>query len=283
MKTIRRFFAVMMLMITASGVNAHPMSYNMIRDNARFLTDRMAYTLGIASGMIIDDLYRINFDFICGVNDYLDDVALGYRYDDYMAVVRERDLALRILLGERIWRRVMALDYFYRPISFLNHRWSFRIYAHDNRHGHFHFAAPRYYANYRGGHFFRGMRPDKGYYGRKANIHIENRHKSDKTDRVDRINKGVRDNKNVVEGNKGNKGDRVKGGSGKNTNKEIKISSVRVKSNVANVSRGNDKAGKRNSSSRSSVSEKGNRNSTVSPASSNNKNSRSGASRTGRR
>lgn len=149
-----------MLLVSTSAV-AQPMSYDAMRNNARFLTDRMAYTLGISSLAIIDDLYRINFDYIYGINDYLDDIALGYRYDDYLAICAERDYALQMLLGNAIWSRLMGYDYFYRPVFFHNHRWHFGIYDYFDR-GHWYYSAPRYYHEYRGGHFFGRMQPNRG-------------------------------------------------------------------------------------------------------------------------
>lgn len=157
MKTLRTTAAALMIMLTSIVASAQPMSVYSMRNNARFLTDRMAYTLGL-SAAILDELYYINYDYICGVNDYLDDVALGYRYDDYMAVVYARDRALRRLLTERQWTLLMSYDYFYRPISFHNHRWSFGIYRIDKRINHFFFGAPRRFNDYRGGTVFAGMR-----------------------------------------------------------------------------------------------------------------------------
>ena len=128
MKTMKMTLAAVAMFITTMTMQAQPMSYYAMRENARFLTDRMAYTLGIATSLL-DDLYMINYDYICGVNDYLDDVAYGYHYDDYMAVLYARDAALRRLLSPYQWSRLMTYDYFYRPISFVNRRWSFSIYA----------------------------------------------------------------------------------------------------------------------------------------------------------
>lgn len=160
MKAVKTFIVSMMLLVSTSAV-AQPMSYDAMRNNARFLTDRMAYTLGISSLAIIDDLYRINFDYIYGINDYLDDIALGYRYDDYLAICAERDYALQMLLGNAIWSRLMGYDYFYRPVFFHNHRWHFGIYDYFDR-GHWYYSAPRYYREYRGGHFFGRMQPNRG-------------------------------------------------------------------------------------------------------------------------
>lgn len=160
MKAVKTFIVSMMLLVSTSAI-AQPMSYDAMRNNARFLTDRMAYTLGISSLVIIDDLYRINFDYIYGINDYLDDIALGYRYDDYLAICAERDYALQMLLGNAIWARLMGYDYFYRPVFFHNHRWHFGIYDYFDR-GHWYYSAPRYYHEYRGGHFFGRMQPNRG-------------------------------------------------------------------------------------------------------------------------
>lgn len=162
MRTFRTLLATVMLAISPMVMNAQPMSYYAIRDNARYLTDRMAYTLNIAADLL-DDLYMINYDYICGVNDYLDDVALGYRYDDYMAVIAARDLALRRLLAPWQWERLIGIDYFYRPIVFRNHRWSFSIYAYDPYRTRFYFRAPRPFNDYRGGRFFAGMNPRGGH------------------------------------------------------------------------------------------------------------------------
>lgn len=161
MKTVKTLLIGMMMLIS-SAMMAQPMSYNAMRNNARFLTDRMAYTLGITNLNLLEDIYRINFDYIYGLNTYLDDIALGYRYEDYLDLCEERDFALRMLLGDVIWNRLIGYDYFYRPITFHNHRWSFCIYEYDRNIHHFYYSVPRHYEVYRGGHFFGGMRPNRG-------------------------------------------------------------------------------------------------------------------------
>lgn len=164
MKALRTILTVAVLFCGAMAMNAQSMSITAMRSNARFLTDRMAYTLGISDPYLIDEMYRINYDYILGVNGYLDDVALGYYYDDYMAVCTARDLALRTLLGARLWDSVVRYSYFHRPIVFANRGWHFSIYDYD-RYGAHHFfcAVPRPFSGgYAGGHFFRGMAPKGG-------------------------------------------------------------------------------------------------------------------------
>ena len=174
MKTLKTMIATIALMVCTLTATAQPMSYAAMRNNARFLTDRMAYTLGLSSALL-DDLYYINFDYICGVNDYLDDVAMGYRYDDYMSVVYERDYALQRLLTPGQWAILMTYDYFYRPISFVNRAWRFAIYAFDRRPNYFYYRTPRLYTSYRGGRFFHGMRPapHRGHGGHRPGFRLE--------------------------------------------------------------------------------------------------------------
>lgn len=164
MKTLRTLLAAVALLGGALTMNAQRMSIAAMQSNARFLTDRMAYTLGVTDPFLIDEIYRINYDYIWGVNDYLDDVALGYYYDDYMTVCAARDAALRTLLGVSLWNRVVGYSYFYRPIAFANRGWRFSIYDHDRYGAHYyHYTAPRPIARgYAGGHFFRGMAPRGG-------------------------------------------------------------------------------------------------------------------------
>lgn len=164
MKTMRTLLATFAIALSAMTMNAQPMSYAAMCNNARFLTDRMAHTLGIAAHLI-DDLYMINFDYIYGVNDYLDDVAYGYHADDYAIVLAARDAALRRLLTPYQWQRYITYDYFYRPIVFNNYRWRFGIYAFDSHFNHFYFHAPRPLHTYHGGHYFGGMRPAGGRVG----------------------------------------------------------------------------------------------------------------------
>ena len=108
MKT-RTLLATMLFVMASVTVKAQPMSYYAMRDNARFLTDRMAYTLGLTE-RLIDDLYMINYDYIYAVNDYLDDIAYGYHYDDYMAILAARDAAIRLLLTPYQWTRFITYD-----------------------------------------------------------------------------------------------------------------------------------------------------------------------------
>ena len=55
MKTLKTLLAALFLMAGTIAMNAQSMSPIAVRNNARFLTDRMAYTLGITDPFLIDE------------------------------------------------------------------------------------------------------------------------------------------------------------------------------------------------------------------------------------
>ena len=168
MRKIRTILVAVTMLTMANVMNAQIMTYAMMRDHARFLTDRMAFTLALRPD-VIDAVYMINFDYIYGVNEYLDDMALGYTYAEYDDILYHRDLALRRLLTAAQWARYISYDYFYRPIVFANNGWRFNIYTYDTRHTYYHYGMPRHYHEYRGGRYFHPMRPaHRPHVGRPA-------------------------------------------------------------------------------------------------------------------
>ena len=251
MKNLKMIIATLALVVGTMTATAHPMSYSAMRNNARFLTDRMAYTLGLSTALL-DDLYYINYDYICGVNDYLDDVALGYYYDDYMDVLRRRDIALQRLLTSAQWAALMTYDYFYRPISFVDRAWRFALYAFDHRPNYYYYRVPRHFNSYRGGHHFHGMRPvhrpsrphssrpsfrlerpggNGSHVGRPGNGGTNGRPNG--APNVGGSNRPSRDNASGVrpDGGSSNRGDRVTGaGSGGNRSESNMRSSSRASS-----------------------------------------------------
>lgn len=299
--------ATLALVVGTMTATAHPMSYSAMRNNARFLTDRMAYTLGLSTALL-DDLYYINYDYICGVNDYLDDVALGYYYDDYMDVLRRRDYALQRLLTSAQWAALMTYDYFYRPISFVDRAWRFALYAFDHRPNYYYYRVPRHFNSYRGGHHFHGMRPvhrpsrphsnrpsfrlerpggNGSHVGRPGNGAPNGRPNG--TPNVGGSNRPSKDNANSVrpDGGNSNRGDRVTGaGSGGNRSESNMRSSSRASSR-SNVTRSSGSSASRNSSSvgRSSSRSSGTTRSSVtrSGGSSRGSATRGGSERGGRR
>ena len=145
---------MMILMLCMSIPAMGAMSMSKVRENARFLTDRMAYELNLTP-MQYDDVYEVNYDFIDNIRYIMDDVVRGYDHavDRYYQFLDYRNDDLRWILSASQYRRFMRVDYFYRPVYTTASNWLFRIYKvyHDVKH--FYFDKPHHYKSYRGGHY----------------------------------------------------------------------------------------------------------------------------------
>lgn len=143
---------ICMLGITIPAMGA--MSISKMRQNTRFLTDRMAYELKLTPQQY-NDVYEVNYDFINNVRYLMDDVVRGYdyaleRYYDFLDV---RNDDLRWILSSAQYRRFMRAEHFYRPIYAHENKWHFRIYLVYNNVNFFYYGKPHHYASYCGGHY----------------------------------------------------------------------------------------------------------------------------------
>ena len=145
---------MMVLMLCMSIPAMGAMSMSKVRENARFLTDRMAYELNLTP-MQYDDVYEVNYDFIDNIRYIMDDVVRGYDHavDRYYQFLDYRNDGLRWILSASQYRRFMGVDYFYRPVYTTASNWLFRIYKvyHDVKY--FYFDKPHHYKSYKGGHY----------------------------------------------------------------------------------------------------------------------------------
>lgn len=180
---MKKFFIALTALMTLS-VNADAMSYENAREQALFLTDKMAYELNLSPEQY-DAAYEINLDYLMGVTT-ADEV-----YSEYWER-RNRDLSY-VLLG---WQYSMFCDalYFYRPLYWDCGYWHFRIYARYPNRGWCYFDRPGCWATYRGEHCWRHYSGSGWYHGRtfvnvNVNINVNNR-----GDRY--VANGMRDNWN---------------------------------------------------------------------------------------
>ena len=129
------------------------MSTTEVRENARFMTDRMAHELGLSS-MQRNDVYEINYDFFESVRYVMDDLAAGYSYaiDRYYENLDLRNDDLSYVLTRSQFERFMNRDYFYRPLYVDNHTCRIRIYSVYTNPTFYYFAAPLNFLTYVGLH-----------------------------------------------------------------------------------------------------------------------------------
>ncbi len=141
---------IVMLTIAASG---KAMSYEQARNEALFLTDKMAYELNLTDEQY-EAAYEINLDYLMGVTSY-DDV-----YGTYW---ERRNLDLSYIMLDWQWNAFIAASYFYRPLYWCDGFWHFGVYARYPYRDYFFFGRPVFYASYRGCHAWHIV-GGRGYY-----------------------------------------------------------------------------------------------------------------------
>ena len=149
---------VAMLTIAAGG---HAMSYEQARNEALFLTDKMAYELNLTDAQY-EAAYEINLDYLMGVTSY-DDVFSTYW--------ERRNLDMSYILLDWQWQAFCAATYFYRPLYWDGGYWHFAVYARYPHRDYFYFGRPAFYASYRGGHAWHYVGGNGWYYSRRASYH----------------------------------------------------------------------------------------------------------------
>ncbi len=164
---IRRMTTLLMsLALGAMLISAKAIGLGDIRNNARFLTDRMVYELGL-SPMQAEAVFEINYDFLTHVNPYLYDLAYNdpYAFETYYNYLNERNDDLRWVLSDSEYRRFMALNHYFRPIQVSNRSCLLSVYNIYTDRDYFYYDRPSVYYSYSGGHSRRHYN-NSGYYYR---------------------------------------------------------------------------------------------------------------------
>ncbi len=123
----------------AAGAKA--MDYETARNQAYYLTDKMAYELNLSDAQY-NDAYEINLDYLLSLNS---------PRDMELAYLRHRNEDLRYILMEWQWRAFMAEEYLFNPVRWVSGAWYFPIYRHYAR-TQFFYSRPRIWHDYRGTH-----------------------------------------------------------------------------------------------------------------------------------
>lgn len=174
---MKKFMFAMMAMITIA-LSANAMSYSQAREQALFLTDKMAYELNLNDAQY-EAAYEINLDYLMGINDYSD------LYGVYWT---RRNLDLSYILLDWQYRAYCAANYFYRPLYWDGGYWHFGIYARYPHRDYFYFGRPHFVAVYRGGHSWHQNGNRSWYRGRDfgGRINRDGGHEFGMRDRFDR-------------------------------------------------------------------------------------------------
>lgn len=149
-----------LVMILAATLSASAMNYEQARNEALFLTDKMAYELNLTDAQY-EAAYEINLDYLMGVTG-VDDV--------YGMYWERRNLDLSYILYSWQWEAFRAATYFFRPLYWDAGHWHFGIYMRYPRRDYFYFGRPHFYATYRGGHAWHRNGGNSFYHGRDSHF-----------------------------------------------------------------------------------------------------------------
>lgn len=190
-------FMIILTALFSMAASAGAMSYDRAREQALFLTDKMAYELNLSDDQY-EAAYEVNLDYLMSINTY-DDL--------YGAYWRNRNLDLSYILLDWQYRAYCAASYFYRPLYWHAGAWHFGIYARYPHRNYFYFGRPHFYVSYRGGHSWRHNGGRSWYHGRTyGRPHREGGHGM--RDRFDRGDYHRKDHGNFNNGNGGHRGNR---------------------------------------------------------------------------
>lgn len=153
---MKRMIIALVAMFMMTFTTASAMSYEQARQQALFLTDKMAYELNLTEDQY-EAAYEVNLDYLMSVDTY-DDL--------YGAYWRQRNMDLSYILLDWQYRTYLNATYFYRPLYWHAGYWHFGIYARYPRRDYFYFGCPHFYVSYRGGHSWRVNGNRSWYYGR---------------------------------------------------------------------------------------------------------------------
>ncbi len=154
---MKKMLIALTIMLTMAATGK-AMSYEQARNEALFLTDKMAYELNLTDEQY-EAAYEINLDYLMGVTCY-DDV-----FGDYWER-RNRDLSYVLLDWQ--WNSFCAATYFYRPLTWSGGYWHFSVYIQYPRRDFFYFGRPVFYGTYRGCHAWHVCGGHGYYYSRRT-------------------------------------------------------------------------------------------------------------------
>ena len=150
---MKKIFTLAMIMTIAISANA--MSYKEAKNEALFLSDKMAHELKLTDEQY-DAVYEINLDYLMSVKG---------RNDLYGKWWDRRNTDLQYVLTVYQYNKYTGLSYFYRPLSWDAGRLTLNLYSHYTNKKHFYKGRPSVFESYKGGN----NKKNNHYAGRNGN------------------------------------------------------------------------------------------------------------------
>ena len=166
-----------MAILMAMTITANAMSYKEARNEALYLSDKMAYELNLTDAQY-EAVYEINLDYMMSVSGR----------DVYGVWWDRRNTDLQYVLTAYQYNKYIGLSYFYRPLTWHRGTWTFNIYSHYTGKSHFYKGRPKGYASYKGGNnrkpanHYASMKPknDRSSHGNGSTWRNTNRGNNDR-------------------------------------------------------------------------------------------------------
>lgn len=117
------------------------MDYNRARQHALFLSDKMAYELGLSEAQYAA-IYEINLDYLLSMQGE------SSIYGPYWS---RRNSDIFYVLDARQYNYFVNMDYFYRPVYWYQNTYAFSIYNRYDTPNYYYRHRPSIYDTYRGG------------------------------------------------------------------------------------------------------------------------------------
>lgn len=135
---------------TTSNTGPYAIPLDQARQQALFLSDKMAYELNLTDEQYAA-VYEINLDYLLQQNG--ESTILGSAWT-------RRNSDLYYVLSAAQYDYYRQYDYFYQPLYWSNRAYAYRIYSRYYDSNAYYYSRPSVYATYRGGH----NRGTKSYY-----------------------------------------------------------------------------------------------------------------------
>lgn len=133
-------------------------AYDRARHEALFLSDKMAYELGLNDAQY-EAVYEINLDYLLNIT------TADHLYSTFWA---RRNSDLFYVLTPRQYNYYMSVEYFYRPVTWYNNSYAFSVYNRYNDRNYYYRSRPVIYDSYRGGHNQSNVSYYQGRFGERT-------------------------------------------------------------------------------------------------------------------
>lgn len=151
---MKRILFTLVAMIAVT-LQSNAISYTQARDEALFLTDKMAYELNLSQAQY-DAVYEINLDYLMALNSSSDISGTYWT---------RRNIDLSYVLSAAQYNKYTSASYFYRPVSWSS-GWRYNIYTRYTNRSTFYFGRPTVYTTYKGAHSWRNNGNSSWYRGK---------------------------------------------------------------------------------------------------------------------